>query len=92
MSSLVQVGGTLLGEGGAGLFAAFGGLMILVWIIAIAASIFWIWMLIDCLVSSLPTNEKILWALVIVFTHLLGALIYFFVKRSGSGSNRPAMT
>jgi hypothetical protein len=93
MSSLVQVGGALLGQNDAGLFAAFGGLMILVWIIALLATVFWVWMLIDCLVSNMPTNEKILWALVIIFTHVLGALIYFFVKRSGSGSgSRPAIT
>jgi Phospholipase_D-nuclease N-terminal len=27
------------------------------------------------------TNEKILWFLVIFFLHLLGALIYYFVRR-----------
>ena len=92
MSTLSHLESMILGDGGAGLFAAFGGLMIVVVILGIVASIFWIWMLIDCLASSLPTNEKILWALVIVFTHLLGALIYFFVKRSGRGTNRPAVT
>ena len=66
--------------------------MILVWIIALLATIFWVWMLIDCLVSTMPTGEKILWFLVIFFTHLLGALIYFFVKRGSSGTSRPAVT
>ena len=91
MNTFAQFGNALLGDGGAGLFAAFGGLIILVWIIGIIASIFWIWMLIDCLVSNMPTGEKILWFLVIFFTHLLGALIYFFVKRSSSCDNRPAV-
>jgi hypothetical protein len=92
MSTLAPFGSALLGQNGAGLFAAFGGLMILVWIIGIIATIFWVWMLIDCLVSTLPTGEKILWFLVIFFTHLLGALIYFFVKRGSSGASRPAVT
>jgi hypothetical protein len=40
-------------------------------------------MLIDCIQNkSLESNEKIIWALVIIFLHFLGALIYFFVTRS----------
>ena len=41
---------------------------------------FWIWMLIDAL-TRLPSDEKLVWVLVIVFLHFLGALIYFFVGR-----------
>jgi hypothetical protein len=43
---------------------------------------FWIWMLIDC-VKYEPSegNDKILWVLIIVFTHWIGALIYYFVRR-----------
>jgi hypothetical protein len=74
----------------AGLFAGMGAIMILFWIIGLLATVFWIWMLIDCLTSSLPTTEKLIWAIVIVFTHIVGALIYYFVRR-GSGS-RTAMT
>jgi len=66
---------------GSGVVAGLGIFMILVWAIVLLGSIFVIWMLIDCLTSSLPTNEKILWVLVIIFLHLLGALLYFFVKR-----------
>lgn len=45
--------------------------------------IFWIWMLIDC-VSNEPSegNDKLVWVLIIVFTQLIGALIYFFFRRS----------
>jgi len=62
---------------------ALGGVFLVFMVIALLASIFWIWMLIDCLTSSMPTNEKLLWALVIFFLHLLGAIIYFFVGRKG---------
>jgi len=46
------------------------------------ASIFWIWMLIHAITNKgLSDVEKILWVLVILFLHFLGALIYFFVGR-----------
>jgi len=61
--------------------AAFGGVFLIIMIVAIVASLFWLWMLIDCLSSSMPTNEKILWILVIFFLHLVGALIYFVIAR-----------
>ena len=43
---------------------------------------FWIWMLIDCATKE-PSqgNDKIIWILIIVFTHWIGALIYFLVRR-----------
>jgi phospholipase D-like protein len=66
-----------------------GGLlsvMAVVWILALAATIFWLWMLIDVLISKRETNEKILWFLVVFFLHFLGALIYFCVARQRAGS------
>jgi hypothetical protein len=66
-----------------------GGLlsfMAFVWIFAIAASIFWLWMLVDVLVSKRETNEKILWFLVVFFLHVVGAVIYLVVARQRSGS------
>ncbi|WP_197528668.1 PLDc N-terminal domain-containing protein [Aeoliella mucimassa] len=50
--------------------------------LAIAANIFWLWMFIECLVKEpSDTNDKILWALVIFFGHLLGAVLYLVVRR-----------
>lgn len=49
----------------------------------ILAFVFWIWMLIDAIQNPrLIGNEKIVWVLVIIFLHALGALIYFLVGRS----------
>jgi hypothetical protein len=59
---------------GLGLFCVFG-------VLSLLATVFWLWMLIDALVSEPTTNDKILWFLVIFFLHVLGALIYFFVRR-----------
>ena len=62
------------------------GLFFLIFLaVGILASVFWIWMLIDCATNkSLDGALKIVWILVILFTHLIGALIYFFVGRSRS--------
>ena len=64
-----------------GILGIFLVLMIIVVVTALFA--FWVWMLIDALRNkALTDNEKLLWVLVIVFLHFLGALIYFFVARS----------
>jgi len=49
---------------------------------ALVATIFWIWMLVEAATKeSGQGNEKIIWILVILFTHWIGALIYFFARR-----------
>jgi len=48
---------------------------------ALALLGFWIWMLIDCLTHEPKKgNDRLVWALVIVFTKLLGALLYYFMR------------
>jgi hypothetical protein len=55
-------------------------------VIGIACFVFWIWMLIHAIKNKgLTDTEKIIWVLVIVFLHVLGALIYFFVGRPKGG-------
>ena len=61
-------------------FIALFGLVPLV--IGVAGTVFWIWMLIECLTKEPSTgNDKLIWALVIVFTHVVGAFIYLLVRR-----------
>jgi hypothetical protein len=83
----------LLAQSNAPLFAA-GGMMIVFVILGLLASVFWIWMIIDILTSNMPTGDKVLWFLVVFFLHLLGAIIYYAVKRSDahSGTGRHALT
>ncbi|GCE05304.1 PLD nuclease N-terminal domain-containing protein [Dictyobacter aurantiacus] len=51
-------------------------------IVVLLGSVFWIWMIIDCIKYERPdSNDKIIWVLVILFTHLVGAIIYFFMRR-----------
>jgi hypothetical protein len=62
-----------------------GGILFVLFIILVVflGSIFWIWMLIDAIISkTISDNEKILWVVVIFFTHFIGAAIYFFVGRN----------
>ena len=51
-------------------------------VIGILGTLFWIWMLIDC-ASKEPSqgNDKVIWILIIIFTHFIGALIYYFIRR-----------
>ncbi len=57
-------------------------------ILAIVVFIFWLWMLIDCLKRQDDTfaiggnYAKLIWVLVIIFTGIIGALLYYFlIKR-----------
>jgi hypothetical protein len=51
--------------------------------VGLAAFGFWIWMLIHAITNKeLTGTETIVWVLVVLFLHFLGALIYFFVGRS----------
>ena len=48
----------------------------------LAAFAFWIWMLIHAITNKgLNDTEKLIWVLVVLFLHFIGALIYFFVGR-----------
>lgn len=61
-----------------------GGLLLLLALflipLGLALFAFWIWMLIDAIQNrGLTDNEKIVWVLVIVFLHWLGALLYLVI-------------
>ena len=68
----------------AGIVLGVFGLMIsiVMGLLILVATIFWIIMLIHALTNrSLTGVEKLVWVIVILFLHGLGALIYFFVGR-----------
>jgi hypothetical protein len=51
-------------------------------LIGLLGTVFWLWMLVDCLTKEPSTgNDKIVWAIVILVTHLLGAALYYFIRR-----------
>jgi nitrate reductase gamma subunit len=54
----------------------------LFFLLLIGAFGFWIWMIIDCATNEPSTgNDKVVWILIILFTHIIGALIYYFARR-----------
>ena len=43
-------------------------------LLILCGTIFWIWMLIDCATrESNEGNERIVWILILLFTHVIGA-------------------
>jgi hypothetical protein len=57
------------------IFVVFG-------LVAGVGTILWIWMLVECLTrESSEGNDKLVWVLVILLTHWVGALIYLIVRR-----------
>jgi hypothetical protein len=50
--------------------------------LAVGSLAFWIWAIVDCATKE-PSegNDKIIWILVIVFTHLIGAILYVLIRR-----------
>ena len=61
----------------------FGALFFLLMAsLTIAAFVFWIWMLVDCVMNrGIDLTEKVVWAVIIALTHFIGALIYFIAAR-----------
>jgi hypothetical protein len=72
----------LADDPGADLVGGLLTFMAVVWLVVIAATVFWLWALIDALTHEPTANDKILWFLVIFFLHFIGALIYVVVRRS----------
>ena len=57
-------------------------IMLLLLVLGIGGTILWIWMIVDCATKE-PSegNEKLIWILIVVLTHWIGALIYLLVRR-----------
>ena len=51
-------------------------------ILTLAGGVLWVWMLIDCLTKE-PSegNDKLIWAMVIIFLSVLGAVLYYLIRR-----------
>lgn len=68
-------------------FSPFSGavelLLLIGWSAVIGGgTLFWIWMLVDCVsYETSEGNDRLIWTLVIILTSWVGALIYYFVRR-----------
>ncbi|MCE9613834.1 MAG: PLD nuclease N-terminal domain-containing protein [Lentisphaerae bacterium] len=51
-------------------------------VLGVGGTILWIWMIIDCATREKSEgNDKLIWILIIVLTHWIGARIYLLVRR-----------
>jgi hypothetical protein len=64
------------------LIALFGGAIMFFFLIllGLALCVFWIWMLVSAILNKgLNGTEKVIWVLVIIFLHFLGAFLYLLL-------------
>lgn len=60
--------------------------VVLFWLIAmgigVLATVFWVWMIIDVAKNEPENgNDKIMWILIVVLAGVIGAAVYYFVRR-----------
>lgn len=55
-------------------------LLMIMLAVGVLLFVFWLKMLIDAL--KYQKEDKLIWVLLIIFLHIVGALIYFFVVKS----------
>jgi len=61
-------------------------IIVLFWLVAMGigllATVFWIWMIIDVATKEPENgNDKIVWILVVILAGVIGAAVYYFVRR-----------
>jgi hypothetical protein len=89
----IAVAWSLIAQNGADagpLFVGFGLLWLLMFILALVALGVWIWALVDAIRNpALDSTMRIVWVLVIVFTQIIGAILYLAIGRS-MGTRTPS--
>jgi len=62
------------------IFKKIGSIFLIAIPILLLITIFWIWMLIDCAKKDfIGSNDKVIWILILIFTGIIGAIIYYFI-------------
>ncbi len=63
-------------------------IILIIFVVGFIGSIIWIWALIDCAKNE-PSdgNDKLIWILIILFTHFIGAILYLLIRRPVRKSN-----
>jgi len=57
-------------------------LSLLLFLPVLLGFIFWVWMLADCAANEPDEgNTKIVWVIIIIFASIVGAAIYYYVRR-----------
>lgn len=61
----------------------------LLWtVLGVGGTLFWIWMLADCVQHETSTQQRLFWAVVIALGHVVGGLVYFLLRRPRRGLGR----
>ena len=72
--------------GSAAVFAGMSAVVLTIVVVAIFLSVFWIIELVDAARRQFNDDTtKVIWIVIILFTHVLGSIIYYFVgKKQGT--------
>lgn len=76
--------GNMMGFGGSWMLHFYGltGVGLFGIIVFLLFAIFWVWMLVDAITRDFKKDlEKVVWVLLIIFTHVIGAVIYYLVVK-----------
>tara|TARA_B100000029_G_C16707542_1_gene641939 strand:- start:8 stop:202 length:195 start_codon:yes stop_codon:yes gene_type:complete len=58
-------------------------------VLGILASIFWVWMLVECAVKEINNSDKVTWVIIIALTGWIGAIVYYFHRRPKRIEQKP---
>lgn len=68
----------------------FGFIFLSFWLIVLLVililSIFWVMMLIDC--AKRDFKDKLVWILIILFAHILGAILYYYIVKKNEDKKK----
>lgn len=59
----------------------FGGMELIVLLCVAGGLSFWLWMIVDCIQHEKDPGTKVAWVLFIILVGLLGAPLYFFLRK-----------
>jgi hypothetical protein len=72
-------------DAGVGGLLAGGACMIVAMLLGLVTLVFVIWALVDAIKNpALDSNMRLIWVLVIIFTGILGAILYLLIGRTKS--------
>jgi heme/copper-type cytochrome/quinol oxidase subunit 2 len=57
-------------------------------LVALLTTAFWIWMLVAAISREEKSEDKILWVIIILVLHFVGALLYFFMRYRQTSAQR----
>lgn len=71
-----MTGGLTIGLGAVFFFGTIATML------SLAATVFWIWMIADCIMHEPSVgNDKLVWIILMICLPVIGSLLYFFLKR-----------